>query len=222
LGGPTLTEQAAELWTATGAGPDLRLIGGLAVGVYVGASARATADIDVVAMTPLVRDRIRQHLVSLGYEVCETGGWLRGLRSVPPAPMVDIAEHPVLQARTFDTLSLRGEPRPMEVSGQTIYVAGANDLALLKTAAHRDQDLVDLLTLAAAVDLAPEVVEQAAALDDAERAVSAGATRARQELRCGSLATLCLELLGRSPSIAELARLQEFLEELEELEERGL
>lgn len=88
-----LIETAADLWRAVGAGEDLRLIGGLAVRAHVGVGARETRDVDVVAMTETVKQRVLDHLRSTGRAVGESGGWARDLvlRSGLGMPAAEIA-----------------------------------------------------------------------------------------------------------------------------------
>jgi len=58
-----LMEALSALWRESGTGDELRLIGGLAVRLHVGANARQTADIDVVALrTGLIAELYEQTL----------------------------------------------------------------------------------------------------------------------------------------------------------------
>lgn len=209
-----LLEALATLWRESGAGADLRLIGGLAVQLHAGAGARITRDIDVVAMTDSARERLLQYLVQAGWVVGTSGGWWRAARSGPSRLLVDIARHPVVNPRTFDTVSLYASPRRQEIGGVLVSVAGVSDLVTLKLLAMRDQDLVDLVFLAALAPSAREVAHNAAA-DDIERPLSAGANWARHALRSGHVRELFEQSLSRTPEEEALSSLWRLLAELE-------
>jgi len=126
--------------------------------------------------------------------------------------MIDVATHPVVNPRTFEELTLREEPRIQTYEGVPIPFASANDLALLKLAAHRDQDIVDLLLLAAG--LSARAIAQGAQHDDVERTAAEGAQTARLLVASGTLAGLVEELIGRPASDQELAAFDKLLSDL--------
>lgn len=209
-----LMEALAALWRESGAGDDLRLIGGLAVRLHVGTNARRTADIDVVALTDSARARLLDHLEQAGWIVGTSGGWWRAIRSGSSRLLIDIARHPVVNPKTFETISLGSPPLHCTIGGVVVSVAGLGDIAALKLLAMRDQDLVDLVLLAALGLSAEAIVDQAAA-DDVERSLSAGAHRARHALRTGLVAELYEQTLSRAPEEQELLKLEQFLSALE-------
>jgi hypothetical protein len=210
-----LFDLAADLWRATNAGASLRLIGGLAVRLVAGETARVTRDIDVVTMTSECEHLLLDHLRARGFRVGDTGGWHRATQSGPPLRIVDIARHPLVDVRTFDSHGLHAAPRTFEASGASIVTAGVADLVRLKLAAARDQDLVDLLLLARAGDVTAKAVASAAEVDDTERRISAGAHHARFAVESGMLAGLAEEILDRPPSSDETAALRALLGDLE-------
>jgi hypothetical protein len=120
----------------------------------------------------------------------------------------------VVDARTFEAVCLRGSPRTELIRGAGVPIAAATDLALLKLLACRDQDLVDVLLLAAGGAIDTDEIARSAALDDVERHVSAGAMRARHELASGGLAATALQALGRPASEHEQHALEEMLRAL--------
>ena len=176
-------------------------------------TARHTRDIDLVAMNNGARDRLVAHLGSIGYRVGATVGWHRAAMPQPAArPIVDIASNPIVNPRTFEELTLRGQPVPHKLEDITVQVASPNDLALLKLAAHRDQDIVDLLLLSER--LSPKAIANAAELDDVERTVSEGAQSARLLSARGGLTDLTEELLGRRATSGEMDSFERFLRDL--------
>jgi hypothetical protein len=204
----------SALWRESGAGDELRLIGGLAVRLHVGTNARRTADIDVVALTDSARTRLLDHLEQTGWIVGTSGGWWRAIRSGSPRLLVDIARHPVVNPKTFETISLSSPPLRCTIGGVAVSVAGLEDIAALKLLAMRDQDLVDLLLLAG-LGLSAGAIARRAAADDIERSLSAGAHRARHALRTGLVAELYEQVLSRAPEEQELQKLEQFLSALE-------
>ena len=192
------------------------VIGGLAVRFLTDErTARHTRDIDLVAMNNDARDRLVAHLESIGYRVGATAGWHRAAMPQPaPRPIVDIATNPIVNPRTFEELTLRGQPVPHKLEDMTVQVVSPNDLALLKLAAHRDQDVVDLLLLSER--LSPKAIAGAAELDDVERTVSEGAQTARLLTARGGLTDLTEELLGRQATPREIESFERFLRDLEE------
>ena len=209
-----LLEALANLWSESGAGDELRLIGGLAVRLHVGANARRTADIDVVALTDSARVRLLDHLQQAGWIVGTSGGWWRAIRSESPRLLIDIAPNPVVNPKTFETISLSSPPLRYTIAGVVVLVAGLEDIAALKLMAMRDQDLVDLVLLAAQ-GLSAGAIADRAAEDDIERSLSAGAHRARHALRTGLVAELYEQTLSKAPEEEELSRLDQFLSALE-------
>ena len=205
---------AAALWSAVDTAGDLRLVGGLAVRLTVGELSRATADIDVVSLQPATTTTLLAKLREAGYAVGLSGGWWRALKLAPSRQIIDVSPHPVVNPRTFESMTLRGEPTLVRVGAVTIAVAAANDLALLKLSAGRDQDLVDLLVLARGGRLSAQAVARAAEQDDVERTLVRTANLARHSLRSGELGELAEEVLGRTPAASELEALSEFLEDL--------
>ncbi|UQA61866.1 nucleotidyl transferase AbiEii/AbiGii toxin family protein [Polyangium aurulentum] len=209
-----LLEALAMVWQQSGAGDELRLIGGLAVRLHAGTLARATADIDIVVLTePALKQTIRR-LEEAGWTVGTSGGWWRAVRPGADRLLVDIASHPVVNPRTFDTVSLRGQPAQYTLGDVTVSVAGRDDLAALKLAAARDQDLVDLLVLARC-GLSHDAVARTASEDDIERTISAGAHRARHALRTGTLREAYELSLAREPEEEDIVSLDRFLQALE-------
>lgn len=209
-----LLDALSTLWRESGVGEDLRLIGGLAVRLYTGSDARTTRDIDLVAMTNVARERLLQHLEQTGWSVGTSGGWWRAARLSPSRLIVDIAPHPVINPRTFDTVSLLATPWRTDVSGVSVAVAEVSDLVTLKLMAMRDQDLIDLVLL---INRRPSVkqIAQGAAADDIERPLSAGANRARHAMRSGLVRELFEQALGRPPEEEALAHFDTFLSDLE-------
>ncbi|HZF49802.1 MAG TPA: nucleotidyl transferase AbiEii/AbiGii toxin family protein [Polyangiaceae bacterium] len=210
----SLLEALANLWRESGAGDELRLIGGLAVRLHVGTNARRTADIDVVALTDSARARLLGHLEQAGWIIGTSGGWWRAVRSGSPRLFIDIAGHPVVSPKTFETISLRSPALRYTIGEIVVSVAGLEDIAALKLMAMRDQDLVDLVLLAR-LGLSAEAIADRAAADDVERSLSAGAHRARHALRTGLVAELYEQTLSRAPEEQELLKLEHFLSALE-------
>jgi hypothetical protein len=209
-----LLREAAELCRAVGPRSDLRLIGGLAVRLYVGPSGRVTKDIDLVAMTGAVRAILTTELRTRGFQVGETGPWTRAMRSGPSRLIVDVSGHPVVDLRSFESASLSDDVRHFDVAGMPLAVACPDDVARLKLLAHRDHDLVDLVLLATAETISPDHIARMAEADDAERALARGAVGCRQALDDGSLASTVEELLARPCVEADLAPLQRLLSAL--------
>ncbi|MBI4701707.1 MAG: hypothetical protein HY744_11210 [Deltaproteobacteria bacterium] len=206
---------AADLWRATGAGDRLRLIGGLAVHLYVGAAARVTADIDVVCMDEQARAAVSRRLEALGYRLGVTARWIRAVDPTGQQPVVDVSSHPVVDLRRFENVALHGPPRHHDVEGINLALAAPDDLALLKLVAARDQDCVDLLVLAGAVPLSATAIARRAERDDIERSVAQGAGYLRHLLSTGALAEIAEEALGRAMTAAEPATLGGLLAQLE-------
>jgi hypothetical protein len=209
-----LLEALSDLWREVSAGDELRLVGGLAVRLHVGTNARMTGDIDVVALTDVARKRLLDHFEQAGWIVGTSGGWWRAVRPGTPRLLVDIARHPIVNPKTFETVSLWAQPSRHTIGGIVISVAGAEDLAALKLLAMRDQDLVDLVLLAAQ-GLSAEAIAEGASADDVERSLSAGAHRARHALRTGLVAEVFEQVLTRPPEERELSKLEELLSALE-------
>ena len=130
-------------------------------------------------------------------------------------PIVDLASNPVVHPATFDGLSLFEPAVAARVDGIVAHIVGPNDLARLKLAAHREQDLVDLALLAGSVNLSARALALAAEHDDTERMLAAGAMIARGELQSGGLATVAEELLGRRLTADEMVAMERWLTELE-------
>ena len=187
-------------------------MGGLAVRLHVGAAARVTHDVDVVAMNDAARARLAALLVAQGWHIGKAGGWWRAVSS--GRPLIDISTHPVTSPRTFDTMSLRSPAVPIHVDGTVVSVAAAEDLVVMKLLACREQDLVDLAFLAHARPLLARTIVSAVAADDIERRVSEGILRARHALEYGRLAEIIMEATGEPPG-AELHALDVLLRELE-------
>jgi hypothetical protein len=178
-------------------------------------SARQTRDIDVVAMSDGARDRLLGHLRSAGYRIGTSAGWHRA--TVPGGqskPIIDIASHPIVNPRTFEELTLRGKPVAHNVEGMTIQVASPDDLALLKLAAHRDQDIVDLLLLSER--LSAKAVASSAEQDDVERTTAEGAQVSRLLLASNGFVELTEELLDRPATANEMQSFKAFLSELQQ------
>ncbi|MBI4702864.1 MAG: hypothetical protein HY744_17240 [Deltaproteobacteria bacterium] len=212
-----LLDELAGLHAALGAAStDLRLIGGLAVRLHVGEEARRTGDIDLVAMTEEARDALLGTLTARGYLVGTTGQWWRAAPADGSRRFVDVASHPVVDVRTFDRVHLRGTPRQVSVGAARVQLAAATDLALLKLMACRDQDLVDLLLLAASSAMDVREIARSAERDDIERRVAGGAVRARHELARGGLAAAAHQALGRAARDEELRALTAVLRALEQ------
>lgn len=196
---------------------ELRVVGGVAMRLLTGESSRVTRDIDVVAFSETARDRLLSHLVQAGYRVAESRGWYRAILPDATRAMVDIARHPVVNPRTFETITLREPPALCKVEDVSVPVAAPDDLALLKFAAHRDQDIVDLLLLAS--DISPDAIAAAAANDDIERTIAEGAQSARYLLATGGLDSLTEELIGHPPQVDQRIKFERLLGELQR---RGL
>jgi hypothetical protein len=128
--------------------------------------------------------------------------------------IIDIASHPVVNPRTFEELRLRGSAAVLSVDGVAVPVASPDDLALLKLAAHRDQDIVDLMLLAKR--LSARTIASSAQKDDVERTVAEGAQTARLLSNTGGLVEIAEELLDRPASPEELGDLDGFLRALQE------
>jgi hypothetical protein len=210
---PVLNALSA-LWRGTTAAKDLRLIGGLAVRLHVGTTARQTLDIDVVALTAAAREQFLHDLEQSGWAVGISGGWWRAIRPGRPRLIVDIAPHPVIHPRTFETMSLFSPPMHRTIESVDIVVAGADDLAALKLLSMRDQDLVDIMLLAAR-GLSAERIAAAAEADDIERSLSSGAHAARHALQSGTALEVFEQMMSRPPSADELSAVQAFLSALE-------
>jgi hypothetical protein len=122
------------------------VVGGLAVRLLAGErKARLTRDIDLVAMDLGAKDRLVSHLRTSGYQIGVSGGWLRAAVPGAQRSIVDIAPHPVINPRTLEEMTLRESAAVQLVDGVSVPVAAPNDLALLKLAAHREQDIVDVM-----------------------------------------------------------------------------
>lgn len=191
---------------------ELRVVGGVAMRLLTGESSRVTRDIDIVALNDIAREGLLSYLAQAGYRVAESGGWYRAVLPDATRAMIDVARHPVVNPRTFETITLRAPPALRTVEDVSVPVAGPDDLALLKLAAHRDQDIVDLLLLAR--DISPEAIAAAAANDDIERTVAEGAQSARYLLSTGGLDSLTEELLGQPPQVEQREKLEQLLEAL--------
>ncbi len=211
-----LLAEAANLWRATFSGDDLRLIGGLAVRLHVGSSSRTTTDIDLVAMNQAARERLLEHLERSGYQIVHTGGWWRAMRNEGRCLVIDVADNPVVNPRTFEPVHLRAAPRSGLVGDIPIAAAGVDDLVMLKLLAMRDQDLADLLLLSGACDISAKAIAHVAEDDDVERTVAAGAIQARHALSSGRLEDIIEELLERKPDERSVSRLVALLAALEE------
>jgi hypothetical protein len=209
---------AAELLNACAATRhELRLVGGLAVRLHVGASARQTVDVDLVAMSEAARTSVLEHLRANGYRVGESGGWWRAVRRNEAGQrIVDVGAHPVTNPRTFDTMVLRDAPIAADVGGTEVLAIGVNDLVSLKLAAGRDQDVVDIMLLAAHCSPSLTVLARNAELDDVERLI-AGTTSAARIAAAGTQFDLvAVELLGRAPTVREIEALLALLQGLKE------
>jgi hypothetical protein len=209
-----LVHELVELLQAVGTA-DYIIVGGLAVRFLVGeASARQTRDIDIVAMNAVARDRLLGHLRAMGYRIGATGGWHRAaLPRGPSEAIIDVASHPVVNPRTFEELTLRGAPVAHKVEGMTVQVVAPDDLALLKLAAHRDQDVIDLLLLSGR--LSAKAVAAGAEKDDVERSAAEGAQVSRLLIASQEFAELTEELLGRKATSGELQSFEAFLSDLQ-------
>lgn len=182
-------ELAAGLWRALPAlRQELRLIGGLAARVHLGELARTTADVDIVAMTSSAATALIEHVEREGFVTGRTGGWWR--------------------------VSLRGDVKDATVGGVTLSAVGASDLVILKLAAGRDQDLIDLMMLAAHAAPSAADVFKSIQADDIERTAAGNAVRARQALLRGQLDEVATDLLGRPASAVEKAAFVGFLDAL--------
>jgi hypothetical protein len=210
-----LVDFARSLWSALGSTVDIRLVGGLAVRLHVGSLARQTRDIDVVAMNEEAAHAITVHLQNAGFVVGGTVPWQRAVRTSNPRLIIDVLKHPLVDPRTFQEVSLARDPSFVEVAGTRLSVASVDDLARLKLLAARDQDLVDLVSLAARRTVCAAAIAGAAAADDAERALSAGAAVARRLLATGELAEIAAEALGRPIDAGVLAQFRSLLDDLE-------
>jgi predicted nucleotidyltransferase len=207
-------ETAIRILRALDAKDDVRLIGGLAVRLTVGDQSRLTHDVDLVVMTDTWRDRLLGLLRDDGYQVGAIGGWWRAMRPDGSGHLIDIAEHPVVEHRTFVPSALRETPAHVHVAGSAVAIIGQNDLARLKLLAGREQDLVDLALLATRGRLSAPRIADGAERDDTERAVSAGLHRARFALRTGGLSEAYEECLGRRLAEADAEAFQRFLDDL--------
>jgi hypothetical protein len=189
------------------------VVGGLAVRLLAGErSSRQTRDVDLVAMDAPRRDRLLSHLRSSGYQIGTSGGWQRAAMPGTERSIIDIASHPVVNPRTFEELKLRGSVVVHSVDGVSVPVAAPDDIALLKLAAHRDQDIVDVMLLAERVSA--KTIAMSAEGDDVERTVAEGVQAARLLSASGALVEVAEELLGRPASKRELQAFDELLGEL--------
>jgi predicted nucleotidyltransferase len=204
---------AAAILPSFGDATELRLIGGLAVLAHVGSLARRSVDVDVVAMTPSSGDAFIEHLERLGFQAGETGGWRRAVRMVPGREVVDIASHPIVQPRTFETLTLRAAPKETTIGGARIMAVGLDDLILMKLLAGRDQDIVDLMLLVSGSTPSIAAIVRSVESDDLERSVASTAVQIRHVL-AHDLDEMAGELLGRPPSQSERAALADFTDAL--------
>jgi hypothetical protein len=165
-------------------------------------------------MNDASRERLLRQLEEAGYAIGASGGWWRAARSQDRL-IVDVAQHPVVNPRTFETVRLRAATKAFSVDGIEVCAAGVDDLVLLKLLALRDQDLVDLLLLASTAEISVAAVVDAAEQDDVERRASEGAIRARHALRTGAIDNLVEESLDRAPRENELEKLRDLLAALE-------
>lgn len=189
-------------------------MGGLAVRSWVGSLARTSLDVDLVALSPEAHALLLEALRQGGFVVGESGGWWRGMRQgAEGREVVDVASHPVVNPRTFDTLELRAAPRADE---HGLQVVGVDDLAYMKLCAGRDQDLLDLCLLAAHAPPDPKAIATSARLDDVERLVARTAIEGRFASGRGLLDATFEELLGRSIHAAEREAFDDFLRRLAE------
>ena len=197
---------------------EVRLVGGLGVRAWLGALARTSLDVDLVAFTPEAHDAVLERLRADGFQVAESGGWWRGVKaSANGRDVVDLARHPVVHPRTFDTMELRAPPM---VDEHGLVVAGVDDLVYLKLGAGRDQDLVDVCLLAA--HCAPDAarIAKSARADDVERTVARSVLEGRHAVSRGWLDATFEELRGRPAGRAEVGAFEELLRRL--VEEEGL
>lgn len=195
---------------------DTRLIGGLAVAAHVGRGARETHDVDVVVMSETARATLCNALQQHGYAIGTTGHWWRAAPTDGSRRFVDIAAHPIVDVRTFETLHLRGSPVRVRRGQVDVDVASSSDLVLLKLMAHRPQDLVDLMMLARQCPLDAAEIARFAALDDIERTVARGAAEARADLTAGSFADDAAQILGREVGDDDTQALRTLLDALKE------
>ncbi len=209
-------DTARELFEGAHTGDDLRIIGGVAVQLLTGDSARTTNDLDIVPMSDEARGQLLQRLERDGFRIGKSGGWFRAVHPGAQRILIDIAQHPIVHPRTFEAISLREPPIAYSCGSQTLILAGRNDLAVLKLAAMRDQDLVDLMLLSK-LGLDTKAVERTAHEDDIERSIAAGANHARQSLRAGWAKELFEQTLGREPSPEEVQEIDRFLTQLERI-----
>lgn len=207
---------ACELFKEAQAKDELRIIGGLAIQLLVGEVARTTHDVDIVPMSEETRGQLLERLERAGFRIGKSGGWWRAVHPDAQRILIDVAPHPIVNPRTFETICLRAPPVAYRCGNQMLRLAGPNDLAVLKLAAMRDQDLVDLMLLSR-LGLDASAVARAAQDDDIERSIAAGAHHARQALGAGWAKEIFEQMLGREPSVAETQAFDEFLKQLERI-----
>ncbi len=207
--------RAKALFAEFSGASELRLVGGLAIRLFVGAAARQTVDVDVAVRTPAATTDLLEHLRAQGFAVARSGGWWRAMGE--GREVIDIAPEPIVQPRSFDRIMLRGSLRVVSVDGVDLRVASAEDLTLLKLCAARDQDIIDLMMLAAVVPIDVDAVAAHAEADDVERLVSRGRWTASHALACGGVQDTAELLLGCHPSPEQLEAFRILLERLEGL-----
>jgi hypothetical protein len=203
--------QASELF-AQPFGRGLRLIGGLGIQSFVGAHARVTHDVDVVAVDLDTAAKLRSYLEAQGFKIGEAGAYFRARKA--GAPAIDVFMDPVANPRTFEAMKLSEAPVERRLGGTSVWVAGPHDVALLKLCAGRDQDAIDLALLASAVSLVPRKIVSAAEASDVEVRVSEGGHRFRNLVARNAIDEVADELLGRALSMSELDAFRSLLEGL--------
>jgi hypothetical protein len=197
---------------------EVRLIGGLAVRAWLGELARTSLDVDLVAFSPEAHAAVLGRLRAEGFRIGESGGWWRCVRTTASGrDVVDLARHPVVNPRTFDTMELRAPPRTDE---HGLVIAGVDDLVYMKLCAGRDQDLVDVCLLAAHCTPDAASIAKAARADDVERTVARSVLEGRHAAARGWLDGAFEELLGRAAERSEVGAFEELLRRL--VEEEGL
>lgn len=212
-------DRARELVDALGPRRvEVVLVGGLAVRSWLGRLARSSLDADLVAMTAEAHAAVLEILRARGFRTGESGGWWRAVRQTDAGrEVVDVATHPVVNPRTFDTVELRRAPR---VDERGLHVASVDDLIDLKLCAGRDQDLVDVCLLAAHARVDANAIARWVRADDVERLVARTVLEGRHAAPRGWLDGTFEELLGRAPTGVERSAFDELLRRL--AEEEGL
>jgi hypothetical protein len=213
-----LREAAAILAALAAGGHDAALVGGLAVRAWVGEESRRTLDIDFCTRGEGGVAAAARILAERGYRGDVRPPWSRFVRS-NPRRVVDVTDERVVDLRSFDSYRVdlgAARPRPT-APGLELRCVSLEDLVITKLLSGRDQDLVDLVLLAARTTPPPDdvAIKLRAEGEDIEIALAAAVMRAKAALASGGVqqayATLTAKPLSPDDAQGFLALLTRLL-----------